>query len=131
MKKYSAWFITLFALAFIAVPGIVGIYFMVNENYNYGIVFGAAFGILVGGFIITFLGMKAQLFGIEAFTFIMPLSIVFFGLFATMYSPWWAMVIVALVGILSSFPINIIVTKIKDAKRAKALEKAKLSKRSK
>ncbi len=76
---------TLFALAFIAVPAIVGIYFLINAKPNYGIIFGAAFGILFGANIITYVAYKFGVFGIEAFNFIVPLSVVFFGLYATMY----------------------------------------------
>lgn len=125
MKKYSSWLSALFALVFIAVPSIVIIYFLMDMSPNYGIVFGSAFAVLIGGNLLAYIAYKLEVFGIDAFSFIVPITIVFFGLIATVYQHWWVMLIVALVGVLSSFPTNMLITKIKEHKRHKLLESAK------
>lgn len=129
MKKYSSWLSALFAFVFIAVPSVIAIYFLMGMTVNYGLVIGVAFAILLGGNLLAYIAYKFEVFGIDAFSFISPITIVFFGLIITMYQHWWVMLIVALIGVLLSFPINMLITKIKESKRNKMLKEAKNNKK--
>ena len=126
MKKHDGWLTSLFALIFIATPSIVGIFLLVDsETIDYGLIWGIGTAILIGSNLITYLAYKFKLLAIDAFTFIFPLSVVFFLIYGTMYEAWWLMLIVAVIGVLTSFPANIVVTRIKEDKLAKIKEASK------
>lgn len=125
MKKHDGWITALYTLVFIAIPCIVGIFFLIDMDTNRPLVWGIGASILGGTNLLTYIAYKVKLLAIDAFTFVFPISVVFFGIYGTMYENWWLMLIVAIIGVLTSLPTNMVVTNQKDKQLAKLKEEAK------
>lgn len=122
MLKYQSWISALFVLVLIAIPAMVGLFFVLDANLPYWWMIIFALVIVIGGFLLTFIFYKFKVITIDTFNFALPISIVFAFLFIARDFPWWAMLLMAIVGVFCALPTNAVVASIK---RKKALKSKK------
>lgn len=117
MLKYQSWISALFVLVVIAIPSMVGLFFVLDANMAYWWMFIFAIAITLGGFLITFAFYKFKVVAIETFNFSVPISIVFAFLYIARDFPWWAMLLMAIIGVITALPTNSVVANIKRKKQ--------------
>lgn len=130
MKKTDGWVTALFALVFIAVPAVILFYFFLPEwtdkkpiNYSYIWLIAISFWVYTG--ILTFILIRFEWLSIDSINFNIPISITMMLILLTSPLPLWATALFVLFGILTAFPTNIFVTRLKEKQIKKNQNKKK------
>ena len=116
MKTNDGWLNALFALLFIAVPAIVGFYFLLPDwtGYDvvsYGSMWGIGLGFAVYVIIASTLVIYFKILTIDSLNFDIPITLVFVAMFVTSGIPLWGRILLVITCVLLTFPVNILVSK--------------------
>lgn len=118
--KNNGWTNALFALVFLAIPGLIFIFWIFGLNgidNNLWIQIGIGAGFLGYGILFSVIVILIKWLTVDSLAFNLPITTVFGLLMMTNEGPIWLMVVVTFIGILTALPANSLVNKIKRRKK--------------
>jgi hypothetical protein len=112
MKKTNNWINTLFALIFIAIPSLIIFYFLLPTWSNklvisYWKMWIVAIGFCFYSFAISFGFVYFKILSIDSLNFNIPITLSLMTIFVSYNLPTWAIFLIVVLVIITSFPINI------------------------
>lgn len=118
--KNDGWTNALFALVFLAVPGLLFIFWLFGLDGiddNTGIQIGIGFGFVAYGILFSIFAIWIKWLSIDSLSFNIPITIVFGVLMMTNEGPIWLMAITAFAGVMTALPANSLVNWLKRRKK--------------